>query len=110
MEPTATVWSAPSDMAAAVSRRSIAAASRASISFWITGATTSGIVDTQSESLSKSNSTRQGLLIGYARTSTADREAGLQDQVRDPKAAGRAKIFRERVSSIAERAQLQRAF
>ncbi|MDR3571914.1 MAG: recombinase family protein [Candidatus Pacebacteria bacterium] len=50
-----------------------------------------------------------GQLIGYARTSTAEQEAGLEAQVRDLKAAGCAKIFREQVSSIAQRSELERA-
>jgi DNA invertase Pin-like site-specific DNA recombinase len=52
-----------------------------------------------------SNLTRKGLLVGYARTSTAEQEAGLQAQVRDLRAAG----FQEQVSSIAERTELGRA-
>ena len=36
-------------------------------------------------------------------------EAGLQAQVRDLQAAGCTKIFQEQVSSIAERAELERA-
>jgi len=48
-------------------------------------------------------------VVGYARTSTAEQEAGLQAQVRDLQAAGCAKIFQEQVSSIAERAELERA-
>ena len=51
----------------------------------------------------------KGHLIGYARTSTTDQEAGLSAQVRDLKAAGCTKIFQEQTSSIAERAQLERA-
>jgi DNA invertase Pin-like site-specific DNA recombinase len=55
------------------------------------------------------NSRRFGHLIGYARTSTAEQEAGLEAQVRDLKAAGCTKIFREQVSSVGERDQLDRA-
>ena len=55
------------------------------------------------------NARRYGRLIGYARTSTAEQEAGLEAQVRDLKAAGCSKIFRERVSSVGEREQLDRA-
>ena len=51
----------------------------------------------------------KGVLVGYARTSTADQEAGVQAQVRDLQAAGCTKIFQEQVSSIAERCELQRA-
>src|SRR5208283_5725672 len=55
------------------------------------------------------NARRFGQLIGYARTSTAEQEAGLEAQVRDLKAAGCTKVFQEQVSSIAERAELERA-
>jgi len=51
----------------------------------------------------------KGLLVGYARTSTADQEAGLQAQVRDLQAVGCTKIFQEQVSSIAQRTELGRA-
>ena len=50
-----------------------------------------------------------GQLVGYARTSTTDQEAGLDAQLRDLEAAGCTKIFREQVSSITERPQLERA-
>ena len=50
-----------------------------------------------------------GKLIGYARTSTTDQEAGLDAQLRDLKAAGCTKIFSEKVSSVGERAELDRA-
>ena len=48
-----------------------------------------------------------GLLIGYARTSTEDQVAGLEAQERELRAVGAAKIFSERVSSVAEREQLK---
>jgi DNA invertase Pin-like site-specific DNA recombinase len=44
-------------------------------------------------------------IIGYARTSTADQQAGLDAQLRDLTAAGCTKVFQEKVSSVAERAQ-----
>jgi DNA invertase Pin-like site-specific DNA recombinase len=50
-----------------------------------------------------------GQLVGYARTSTQDQEAGLEAQLRDLKAAGCTKIFSEKVSSVGERAELNRA-
>jgi DNA invertase Pin-like site-specific DNA recombinase len=50
-----------------------------------------------------------GKLIGYARTSTADQSAGLEAQIRDLEAAGCVRIFREQVSSVGERAELDRA-
>ena len=54
------------------------------------------------------HSTR-GSLVGYARTSTAEQEAGLLAQIRDLVVAGCSKIFREQVSSISERKELERA-
>jgi DNA invertase Pin-like site-specific DNA recombinase len=50
-----------------------------------------------------------GKLIGYARTSTADQSASIEAQVRDLGAAGCGKIFREQVSSVGKRAELDRA-
>lgn len=47
------------------------------------------------------------MLIGYARTSTADQKAGLEAQERDLRAAGCAKLFAEQVSSVAQRATLK---
>lgn len=47
------------------------------------------------------------MLIGYARTSTAEQIAGLDAQVRDLKSAGAEKVFSEQVSSVAQRAQLK---
>lgn len=50
------------------------------------------------------------MLIGYARTSTADQEAGLEAQQRDLTTAGCERIFAERISSLAaERPQLSEA-
>lgn len=49
------------------------------------------------------------MLVGYARTSTTDQEAGLEAQERDLTAAGCAKLFAERVSSVAKRARLEAA-
>ncbi|WP_374577797.1 recombinase family protein [Phenylobacterium sp.] len=49
-------------------------------------------------------------MIGYARTSTADQHAGLDDQIAELKAAGCTRIFSEQVSSVdAARPQLQAA-
>jgi DNA invertase Pin-like site-specific DNA recombinase len=47
-----------------------------------------------------------GMIIGYARTSTVDQEAGFEAQIRDLEAAGAQKIFREQVSSVGARPQL----
>jgi DNA invertase Pin-like site-specific DNA recombinase len=41
------------------------------------------------------------MLIGYARTSTTDQQAGFDAQLRDLEAAGCEKIFREQLSSVA---------
>jgi DNA invertase Pin-like site-specific DNA recombinase len=49
------------------------------------------------------------MLVGYGRTSTIEQEAGLEAQERDLKAAGCDRIFSERVSSVAKRAQLEAA-
>ena len=45
-----------------------------------------------------------GVLVGYARTSTAEQEAGLAAQERVLQAAGASKVFSERVSSVGKRA------
>lgn len=50
------------------------------------------------------------VLIGYARTSTTDQKAGLEAQLRDLHAAGCNKVFKEEISSVANRRQeLERA-
>lgn len=49
------------------------------------------------------------MLIGYARTSTADQEAGLDAQVRDLEAEGAEKVFSEQVSSMGKRDALRQA-
>tara|TARA_R110000868_G_scaffold92734_2_gene257227 strand:- start:21855 stop:22439 length:585 start_codon:yes stop_codon:yes gene_type:complete len=49
------------------------------------------------------------MIIGYARTSTADQEAGLAAQERDLSAAGAEKVFAEQASSVAKRDGLEQA-
>lgn len=49
------------------------------------------------------------MLIGYARTSTLEQEAGLDAQKRDLNAAGCEKTFEEQTSSVGERAKLTAA-
>lgn len=49
------------------------------------------------------------MIIGYARTSTTDQEAGLEAQVRDLSTAGAEKVFKEQVSAKGSRAQLAHA-
>lgn len=49
-------------------------------------------------------------LVGYARTSTTDQKAGLEAQLRDLQATGCTKIFREEISSVADkRPELEKA-
>jgi DNA invertase Pin-like site-specific DNA recombinase len=50
------------------------------------------------------------MIIGYGRTSTVEQVAGLQAQIRDLKAAGAEKLFRENVSSGAPRKRLEAFF
>ena len=50
-----------------------------------------------------------GVLVGYARTSTCDQQAGLDAQIRDLKAAGCEEIFSEQVSALAQRDRLKEA-
>ncbi len=49
------------------------------------------------------------MLVGYARTSTAEQVAGLDAQTRDLLATGCKKLFQEQVSSVAARSQLEAA-
>ena len=49
------------------------------------------------------------MLIGLARTSTLAQVAGLEAQIRDLEAYGCERIFKEQVSSVAEREQLEAA-
>ena len=49
------------------------------------------------------------MIIGYARTSTLEQEAGFDAQVRDLNAAGCERLFAEKISSVAQRAQLEAA-
>jgi DNA invertase Pin-like site-specific DNA recombinase len=49
------------------------------------------------------------MLVGYARTSTAEQEAGLDTQWRGLNAAGCEKLFLEQVSSVAHRDRLEAA-
>lgn len=41
-----------------------------------------------------------GTLVGYARTSTTDQIAGLEDQIEDLKKAGCTRIFAEHISAV----------
>ena len=50
-----------------------------------------------------------GMLVGYARTSTADQQAGLEAQMRDLASVGVEKVFSEQVSSVAKRDALESA-
>src|SRR5215510_7021494 len=55
------------------------------------------------------DSARDSMLVGYARTSTLDQEAGLEAQIRDLTAAGCEEIYQEQVSSVSARPQLDAA-
>ena len=51
------------------------------------------------------------MLIGYARTSTIEQDAGLEAQIRDLKALGCDRVFSEQVSALAAaRPELEAAF
>jgi DNA invertase Pin-like site-specific DNA recombinase len=50
-----------------------------------------------------------GILVGYARVSTYDQQAGLDAQLRDLKSAGYEEIFSEQVSAVAQRDRLKEA-
>ena len=51
-----------------------------------------------------------GALVGYARTSTVEQEAGLHAQVTELEGAGATKVFQEHISSVdAQRPQLRAA-
>ena len=49
------------------------------------------------------------MIIGYARTSTIEQIAGFEAQIKELETAYCEKIFREQVSSVAHRVQLQAA-
>lgn len=49
------------------------------------------------------------MMIGYARTSTLEQEAGLEAQERDLKALGCEMVFSEQVSSVDKRPELEAA-
>mgnify|MGYP001188134677 CR=1 FL=1 len=49
------------------------------------------------------------MIVGYARTSTADQSAGLESQQRELEAYGAERIFAEQVSSVARRDGLTQA-
>ncbi len=49
------------------------------------------------------------MLIGYARTSTLEQEAGFEAQLRELEGLGCDKVFKEQVSSVAKREQLEAA-
>lgn len=50
-----------------------------------------------------------GILVGYARTSTCDQQAGLDAQIRDLTAAECEEIFSEQVSALGQRDRLKEA-
>jgi DNA invertase Pin-like site-specific DNA recombinase len=52
---------------------------------------------------------RQQMLIGYARTSTVDQQAGFEAQLVELKAYGCERMYQEQVSAVATRTQLESA-
>lgn len=49
------------------------------------------------------------MIIGYARTSTAEQQAGLEAQERDLKAVGAGRLYSEQTSSVGPRKALEEA-
>lgn len=49
------------------------------------------------------------MLVGYARTSTADQKAGLEAQVAELKGAGVEELFVEQISSVRKQDELDKA-
>jgi DNA invertase Pin-like site-specific DNA recombinase len=49
------------------------------------------------------------MLVGYARTSTLEQEAGLEAQLRELKGLGCEKVFQEQASSVGPRKALEQA-
>ena len=49
------------------------------------------------------------MLIGYARVSTVEQDAGFEAQERDLKAAGIQRMFSERTSAVGQRKALEEA-
>ena len=49
------------------------------------------------------------MIVGYARTSTADEIAGFEAQIQELKATGCTKMFQEQISTVGKRAQLEAA-
>jgi len=50
-----------------------------------------------------------GQIVGYARTSTLEQVAGFEAQIAELEAAGAVKLFKEQVSSVAQRPALMEA-
>ncbi len=48
-------------------------------------------------------------IVGYARTSTIEQKAGFEGQIRELEDAGAEKIFKEQVSALGERDELENA-
>jgi DNA invertase Pin-like site-specific DNA recombinase len=57
----------------------------------------------------QNNIERWNMLIGYARTSTVEQQAGFDAQIVELKKTGCERIFEEQVSSVAVRAELDAA-
>src|SRR5215210_7066212 len=59
--------------------------------------------------MSKSSTERKTMLVGYARTSTLEQEAGLEAQQRELAALGCERVFTEQTSSVGPRKVLDEA-
>src|SRR5215210_3876148 len=59
--------------------------------------------------MSKSSTERKTMLVGYARTSTLEQEAGLEAQQRELAALGCERVFTEQTSSVGPRRVLDEA-
>ena len=57
----------------------------------------------------KTAAIRDGVVVGYARTSTVEQSASLTNQVKQLHDAGATKVFKEQVSSVAQRDELEAA-
>src|SRR4051812_2484830 len=49
------------------------------------------------------------MIVGYARTSTIEQQAGLQAQKRELRSAGAEKVYSEQTSSVGQRKALEQA-
>jgi DNA invertase Pin-like site-specific DNA recombinase len=67
------------------------------------------VVERTVRSFLEANGTRVIMLVGYARTSTLEQEAGLEAQLRELRGLGCEKVFFEQASSVGPRKALEQA-